>query len=127
MMGYQFENLVLANRLALYKILQIDPVEVLIANPYFQRKTQRYHGCQIDFLIQTRHRSLYVVEIKFSQSKEELPVVEEVKEKLKHFSIPRGFSLRYVLIHVNGVTDSIKESHFFDYIVDFSSFLSNDQ
>ena len=80
-MGYQFENLVISNRAALYKALQLNPQNIRIANPFFQRKTKRHRGCQIDFMIQTNHQTLYLVEIKFSQSKIKISVVEEMEEK----------------------------------------------
>lgn len=122
-MGYQFENLVIANRLAIYKALNINASEVYIANPFFQRKTGRHKGCQIDFMIQTRHHSLYLVEIKFSRNKVDSSVLAEMQEKINRLSIPRGFSIRCVLIHVNGVTDDVESSGIFDFIIDFSSFL----
>ncbi|NGX34591.1 MAG: hypothetical protein K1060chlam1_00944 [Candidatus Anoxychlamydiales bacterium] len=122
-MGFQFENLVFANRLSLYNCLKINPADVLIANPYFQRKTSRNSGCQIDFLIQTRYHSLYVVEMKFSKSKIEPSCINEVDKKISSLTVPKRFSIRRVLVHVNGVQDSVEESGFFDYIVDFSSLL----
>lgn len=45
MMGFQFETLVLNNRKALWKILKIDPQEIVFDNPFFQTKTQRQAGC----------------------------------------------------------------------------------
>ena len=35
-------------------------------NPFFQNTTTRQKGCQIDFLIQTKFKALYVFEIRFS-------------------------------------------------------------
>ena len=51
-MGLQFENLVLANRKAIYPLLNIDPKEIKIDNPYFARKTKSHQGVQIDYMIQ---------------------------------------------------------------------------
>jgi len=122
-MGLQFENLVISNRLALYKTLKINPIDVQIANPFFQRKTKRQRGCQIDFMIQTFHRVVYPVEIKFSQSKVGSSVIGEMKEKISRFVIPKGISIRPVLVHVNGVTEEVKESSLFDFIIDFSDLI----
>jgi uncharacterized protein len=47
----QFENLALKNRLSLFQLLSIDPNDVVYYNPFFQRKTQRQRGCQVDYLI----------------------------------------------------------------------------
>ena len=52
-MGLQFENLVLNNR-AIDKILGLNANDIVYANPFFQNKTVKQRGCQIDYLIQTR-------------------------------------------------------------------------
>lgn len=122
--GLQFENLVLNNLKELCKILKIETQDIVMAGPFFQRATKRNKGCQIDLLIQTRYNTLYVCEIKFSMSEIRSSVIEETKEKIKHLSCPRGYSIRPILIHVNGVCHGIKESELFTHIVDFSEFLT---
>ncbi len=124
-MGYQFENLVITNRLSLYHAIDLNPAKVYVANPFFQRKTARKKGCQIDYLIQTKSRTLFLVEIKFSGSQVGPKVIEEVKEKIARLSVPKGFSIRPVLVHVNGVTDAVLDARFFDHIVDFAKLLKN--
>jgi AAA+ ATPase superfamily predicted ATPase len=121
-MGLQFENLVVNNLKSLCKILRIDLLEVTNAGPFFQRSTQRQKGCQIDLMIQTKHNTLYICEIKFSTSEIKSPVIAEMEKKIKNLSYPKGFSIRPVLIHVNGVNQAIKESEVFNDIIDFSLF-----
>ncbi len=58
--GFQFENLVLKNRILIKKSLRLNADEVISDNPYTQRKTAKYPGCQIDYLIQTQLGNLYV-------------------------------------------------------------------
>ena len=48
MMGLQFENLVLNSRRHVHELLRIDPQDIINENPFYQRKTQRHAGCQID-------------------------------------------------------------------------------
>jgi len=91
-MGYQFENLVLKNRKRIFNILGINPAHIVANNPFYQRKTTRQQGCQIDFLIQTRFNTLFVCEIKFSVHELDMRVIKEVEEKIKRISKPRGFS-----------------------------------
>jgi len=50
-------------------------------------------------------------------------VISGMAEKLKRLSIPRGFSVRPVLIRVNGVHEDVEESGFFSDIIDFSQLL----
>lgn len=119
-MGLQFENMVLNNREFVWDSIGIPKHRIKYDNPFFQRPTQRQRGCQVDYLIQMDHGTLYVCEIKFSTSKISAAVVDEVKQKIARISTPRSFSYRPVLIHVNGVSDAVNEAGYFDEIVDFS-------
>jgi len=121
-MGLQFENLVINNLKILCQILNIDLIEITNAGPFFQRATKRQKGAQVDLLIQTRHNTLYVCEIKFSTNEIKRSVITEMEKKIKNLSVPKGFSIRPVLIHVNGVSQAVKESELFNDIVDFSEF-----
>jgi len=47
------------------------------------------------------------------------------REKIKRLKTPKNFSIRPVLIHVNGVTDEVKDSNYFYKIIDFGDFLVN--
>lgn len=123
-LSLQFENLVLNNRKKIWEKLHIYGEEILSDNPFFQRKTMRNPGCQIDYLIHTRFNTLYLCEIKFSKKEIGKDVVSEVKQKMDRLLKPKGFSCRPVLIHVNGVTDEVIESEFFNNIIDFSELIS---
>jgi hypothetical protein len=122
-MGVQFENLVINNGSLVCKILGVSPEDLLIANNYFQKAGARKRGCQIDYLIQTRFRFLYACEIKFRQGVVGKEVIEEVEEKLSRLQLPRGFSCRPVLIHVNGVSEDVFDSGYFARIIDLSDLL----
>lgn len=119
-MGHQFENLVLNNRMTLFKLLGIDPLDVVADNPFFQTKTTRRRGCQIDYLIHTTLNSLFICEIKFSKNILGSNIIDEVKEKIERLQKPHGYSCFPVLIHINGVSDTVKDSGFFYRIIDFS-------
>ncbi|MBS0656583.1 MAG: ATPase, partial [Verrucomicrobia bacterium] len=119
-MGLQFENLVVTNGPALRKCLDISPDEVVFANPYLQTPRSRRAGCQIDYLVQTRFSCLYVFEVKFRQEPLGREVIDEMQQKLSVLKLPHGFSVRPILIHVNGVDESVRDSGFFARIIDFS-------
>lgn len=123
MMGLQFENLVVSNHRILMKILKIQPQDLVFDNPFFQRKTARQAGCQIDYLIQTRFNTIYVCEIKFSRFEIGPEVIQQVQNKINNLSMPRHLSYRPVLIHVNGVREDVVDSGFFAEIIDFSRLL----
>lgn len=120
----QFENLVLNNDSRIIELLGVPQEEVIFSNPFFQKKTKTHMGCQIDLLIQTKYNSLYVCEIKFSRSELTLSVIDEIKQKIERLNMPKNFSYRPVLIHVNGVKDAVVESGYFAKIIDFGELLS---
>lgn len=122
-LGLQFENLVANNRHCLFDQLHISPEEVEIASPYLQNQTKHQEKCQIDFMIQTRFNTLYLLEVKFSKNEIEKSVIEEVRRKIDRLVRPKGFTIRPVLIHVNGVSDALLETQFFSNIIDFGALL----
>jgi hypothetical protein len=50
-------------------------------------------------------------------------VIDEMQEKIQRLSIPRGYGVCPVLIHVNGVKESVYDSEYFGHIIDFTSLL----
>ena len=122
--GLQLENTVLHNRAGILEHLNIDPNDVIYDNPYFQRPTQRQKGCQIDYLIQTRDRTLYVCEIKSSRNPIPAGVTQEVAEKIKRLQLPRGMSYRPVLIYSGTLTDTLHDDEYFSSKLDLASLFS---
>lgn len=124
-MGLQFENLVVNNRHELYQALNLRPEDVVYDNPYFQMPTKRQQGCQIDFLIQTKINTLYIIEIKFSKNPIGKQVIDEVKEKISCLNLPKGRVCLPVLIHVNGVSSNVVDEDYFYAIVDFGRLIKS--
>jgi uncharacterized protein len=122
-MGLQVENLVLSNRHLIKQALQIDPNDIICDNPFFQRKNTKQAGCQVDYLIQIQHNTLYICEIKYSKNEIGCQIIDEMEEKIKRLLRPKGFSYRTVLIHVNGISESLEETRYFSHIIDLGDFL----
>lgn len=125
LMALQFENLVLQNRKVIQELLKLQPSDIVCNNPYFQKKTASQRGCQIDYMIQTRHQFLYVCEIKFSRKPIGLEIIDEMKEKIACLKMPKHFSRLPVLIHVSGVQEEVIEAGYFAHILDFSDLLKD--
>ncbi len=123
MLGLQFENLVVNNALSMFAILKINPLEVVMAGPFYQRKTVKQKGCQIDYLIQTKFKTLYLIEVKFSRNPIESAIIEEIKEKIARLVLPKGYACLPVLIHVNGVTSAVEACDYFYKIIDLNQLL----
>lgn len=119
--GLQVENLLIKNRSRLFSTLALEPGDVMHAGPYFQKPTSRQPGCQIDYLIETRYRTLFACECKFTTERVDTGVVADMEQKLQRLRVPRGFSVRPILVHANGVSDAVLEREYFARIVDLTS------
>ena len=124
MMGLQFENLVVHNRKMIWQLLNISAEDVAQDGPFFQTTTKKQPGCQVDYMIQTRFQNLYLIEIKFSKDSIGNTIIKEMEEKRARLKTPKAFSIRPVLVHVNGVDESVVDEQYFDKIIDFSQFFS---
>jgi hypothetical protein len=122
-LALQFENLVINNSKKIMALLSIKPEDVVLAGPYFQRKTTQHSGCQIDYMIQTKHDVIYVCEIKFRREAIRADIIEEMQEKIQRLKVPKYVSRRAVLIHVNGITEEVMDADYFSAIIDFKDFL----
>jgi AAA+ ATPase superfamily predicted ATPase len=123
-MGYQCENLILNNRKFIIDRIGIKSIDIVTDNPFFQRKTKKIPGCQIDYLIQTKFGGLFLCEFKFSRNPVGIHVIDEVQKKIERMVYPKGFSIWPVLIHVNGVEDEVRASNFFSHIIDLGELLT---
>jgi hypothetical protein len=56
----------LNNHCQLQRLLRLAPADIVNDNPFYQRKTARQAGCQIDYPIQAKYNTLYVCKTKFS-------------------------------------------------------------
>jgi hypothetical protein len=122
-MGLQFENLLLNNRHLIWKVLGIAPDEIVSDNPYVQHATTKQAGCQIDYLIQTRHHTLFMCEFKFSKNKLNNSVISEINAKVEKLTVPKNFAILPVLIHVSGVTQDLERAAYFYKIIDMNLFM----
>ena len=103
-------------------ILQISSSSVLSAAPYFQHQTQKLKGCQVDLLIQCSY-TVYVCEVKL-RKKITSEVIEEVREKISRLGIPKGISIRPVLIYEGELSPQIIRANFFAHFISFDQLLN---
>lgn len=125
MMGFQVENLILNNRALLLSALGLSPTDIVADNPYLQRPTTRQRGCQVDYLIQTHTRNLFVCEFKITRRELGPEVVESMQEKLDRLFVPRGFAVVPVLVHLGEVSKAVYAKNYFYRIIDITQFLNH--
>lgn len=64
-------------------------------------------------------------EIKFYKNPVTTKVINEIQEKINKLTLPKNFSYRPVLIHVNGVDDEMIASEFFHKLLILGSCFRN--
>lgn len=122
--GLQVENLLLQNRALLLKTMGISASDCVMDGPYRQTKTIRTKGCQIDYLVQTRTKNLFVSEFKFKRRELGIDIIEEVQERIARLTTPKSFGLVPVLFHLGGVSETVYHREYFYKVIDISDFLS---
>lgn len=114
LLGYQFENLILSNRMLVHKTLKIDHSDLIASAPHIQKKTtQNRGGCQIDLLVQTKMDVFYLCEFK-CQRKISKKIITHVQKKIELIKIPKRASIKPVLIYI-GEIDPDELSSFKNY------------
>jgi len=124
--GLQFENLVLNNKSTILDALMIRSSDVIFDNPYVQMGNTKKPGVQVDYLIVDKFNTIWLCEIKFSKHQIGSFVIQEIQKKIAHLNTTKAYSIRPVLIHVNGVTDELIAEGFFAHIIDFANLLSSE-
>jgi uncharacterized protein len=111
--GLQFEVLVGQSMVpAIMDRLNLRGVPVQRLGPYFQSKTTRHLPAQIDYLLQTED-ALYACEMKFGKSIG-ASVIEEMKEKIARLAVPKGLTVRKILIYSGLREEALQDSIYFD-------------
>lgn len=121
--GLQLEQLLLQNSDVLQRSLGINPADIIASGPFRQFKTSTKAGCQIDYLVQTVTKNLFVCEFKFKRRELGVEVIAEVQEKIAALKVPRGFATIPVLFHIGGVSSNVATSGYFYRIIDIADFL----
>lgn len=127
LMGFQFENLILANKHLIHSQLSIKEEQIVSSAPYVQRKTTKTHGaCQIDLLIHTQLDVFMACEFK-CQRVINNKIIKEMKRKIEVLKVPRRSAVKPVLIYL-GEMDPNHESEINDYfykVISFSDLVEN--
>ena len=126
-MGLQFENLVANNRLSIIKSLNLRLESIIYDAPYIQKPGTHTEGCQIDYLIQMKYKTLFLIETKFSRNEISKSIIKETETKISKLKIPRNMVVLPVLVHVNGVKQTVIEQDYFYAIINFHQLLEDER
>jgi hypothetical protein len=121
--GLQIEQLLLQNRSLLLKSIGINQADIVADGPFRQTQTSTKKGCQIDYLVQTVTKNIFICEFKFKRGELSVDVINQVQEKIDALKVPRGFATIPVLFHIGGVSSSLATNEYFYRIIDITTFL----
>jgi hypothetical protein len=124
--GFQFENLILANRNLINIFLELENSEIIFSAPYKQNKTMANKGaCQIDLLIGAPFSNFYVCEFK-CQKIIDKSIIKEVQKKCDIIQLPKRSSVRPVLVYEGEIFPLHKEEieKYFFKLVKFEDLLN---
>ena len=123
--GLQVEYLLLQNRSLLLKSMGILPSDIVSDGSYRQFKTAIQKGCQIDYLVQTVTKNLFICEFKFKLREIDIDIIEEMQEKMHALKVPKGSAVVPVLFHLGGVAAAVETAGYFYRIIDITDFLQD--
>lgn len=123
--GLQLEQLLLQNRSLILHTAGISANDVISDGPYRQSKTTTQKGCQIDYLVQTFTKNLFICEFKFKRREIGPEIIDQMQDKIKALKVPKGFATIPVLFHIGGVCSSVETKGYFYRIIDIANFLTS--
>ena len=122
-LGLQLEYLLQQNRPLIIKAIGVHGADIVSEGPYRQTHTSTHKGCQIDYLLQTTTKNLFICEFKFKKREISSDIIKQMIDKISRLKVPRGFASIPVLFHLSGVADSVATNSFFYRIIDIVDFL----
>jgi AAA+ ATPase superfamily predicted ATPase len=126
-MGYQLENLLLANKDLIHQKLEIKSFDVQSSAPHVQKKTSRIKkACSVDLLIHTKLDVFFLCEFKCKKVITQ-EIIKEIKLKMNALAIPKRCSLKPVLIY-SGKIDPNHAPIILDYfyrVIDFDELMKS--
>jgi len=116
-LGFSFERFCRKQHRLIAKILGFSAVQYH-SGAYFNRTTENKEpGYQIDLLFDRADHVVTICEIKYTEGKVSVSVIEEFEGKLALFQNKKNRSIHKVLITAAEVTDELKNRHYFDRII----------
>ena len=122
--GLQFENLVINSQHEVLSVLKLDNTIVKMYGNYYQSRTKKRQGCQIDLLIETS-KSIFICEIKYKK-KMGKEVVKEIENKLKALKTGqslKGLNIFKVLIYSGTLSKDLHASDCFSHVINFEDLI----
>ncbi|GAG98633.1 unnamed protein product, partial [marine sediment metagenome] len=125
-LGLMFERFCRHNHRLIANILRFSSVRYH-SGVFFNRGTSRTDpGFQIDLIFDRADQVLTVCEIRYTQAPVSLEVIDGFEQKLAKLPNKSRKTIHSVLISVNGATDALEASGYFDKIITLKDIFSQE-
>lgn len=123
-LGFAFERFCRRQHHTIAKKLGFGAVNYR-SGAFYNRKTeQKDRGFQIDLIFDRDDRVFTICEIKYTQAKTGISVIDDFEKKLAMLPNPQEHTIHKVLISATGSDDSLEKRHYFDDIITLDDFLN---
>ena len=118
-LGFAFERFCLKHAYYLAERMGFS-CEFLGATPYFRKEDKAF---QIDLIYKRADKVIVLCEVKYHNQAINSKIIPEIERKIALLPIPQDHSLEKALITVNGIDDALRNSEYFDYVLDVKDIL----
>jgi AAA+ ATPase superfamily predicted ATPase len=116
-LGFAFERFCRRRHHLIAKILGFHGIQYQ-AGAFYNKKTQKEKpGFQFDLVFDRKDHVITLCEIKYTQTKIGVGVIEEFERKLEIFQNSKKKTIQKVLISAEGASDSLITRHYFDRVI----------
>jgi len=116
-LGFAFERFCRRRHHLIAKILGFHGIQYQ-AGAFYNKKTQKEEpGFQLDLVFDRADQVITLCEIKYTQSKTGVTVIEEFERKIELFQKHHRKTLQKVLITAEGASDALLARHYFDHVI----------
>jgi AAA+ ATPase superfamily predicted ATPase len=116
-LGYSFERFCRKHSQLVARIIGFSAVRYK-SGVFFNRGTIKEDmGYQIDLLFDRADHVITICEIKYTQSKTGIEVIEEFEHKIQRIPDQKGKTIEKVLITASGASDSLLKRAYFDRVI----------
>lgn len=116
-LGFAFERFCRRRHHFIAKILGFHGIQY-VAGAFYNKKTEKDEpGFQLDLVFDRADHVATLCEIKYTQAKIGVGVIEEFERKLELFPNRKKKTIQKVLIATEGASDSLIARHYFDHII----------
>lgn len=116
-LGFAFELFCQKNSLLIAKKLGFEDSIDKVGSVFSSSK-----GYQFDLVFYRTDRTISICEIKYYDQPVNTTIIKEFSEKLKKYTVPRGYSIQKILISFYGPSDSLRDSGYFDHFMNANDF-----